>query len=101
MTETADIISKTRVSDNAGGSTVTTSTQEDVPCRRMENLAGNVEVQLGGKLVSNLQWRFAFPYGTTISEDSEIVQSGQRFAVLGVMSPRSYETCVRVMAVKK
>lgn len=97
----ADIISKGRVSDGAGGSIVTPTTQANVPCRRVERQAGESEGQFGGQLVSGLQWIFAFPLGTVISKDDEIVDDDERFAVLSVLGPRTYETARRVIALKK
>ena len=101
MVDTADIISFTRTSDNAGGSTYTESVQSDVPCRREPNLAGNTETPFGGQLQSGLQWRFSFPHGTTIGTDDEIVYGTERFAVMGVLGPRTYELTREVIATEK
>lgn len=103
MTDLADIISRTRVSDNAGGSLLVVSTQSDVPCRRSPNLAGNTETQFGGQLVSGLQWLFVFPYGTEITTDDEVVYlaSNEHFAVMGVLGPRTLELCRRIICVEK
>lgn len=101
LVDSADIIGRTRTTDSAGGSTYVESVQSDVPCRRSPNLAGNVETPFGGQLQSGLQWLFVFPYDTTISNDDEIVYGSERFAVLGVLGPRTYELARRVMAVEK
>lgn len=101
MVDSADIVSRSRVSDNAGGSTVTTSTQSALPCYRQPNRAGNKEAQFGGQLQSGLQWLFAFPYDTAIGNDDEIVYGSERFAVMGTLGPRTYETAKRVIAIKK
>lgn len=109
MDRLVSIISRVRVSDNAGGSTFTEVTQVNVPCRRSPNLAGNTETPFGGQLQSGLQWLFSFPVGTVISRDDEIVDgaipdvedSGERFAVMGVLGPRSFELARRVIAVEK
>lgn len=101
MVDTCNIISRTRISDNAGGSTYTETTLSNVPCYRKANLAGNVETQFGGRLFSGLTWLFVFPYGTAISNDDEIVYGSERFAVMGVMGPRTLETARRVIATEK
>ena len=100
MVDTCSIVSKVRESDGAGGSTYTETTQEDIPCYRAPNLAGNVETQFGGQLFSGLQWKFVFPYGTVISNDDEIVYGDERFAVMGSLTPRTLETAVRIIAVE-
>lgn len=101
MVDSADIISRSRTPDGAGGSTLNESTQSDVPCRRMPNLAGNTEVPFGGQLQSGLQWQFAFPYDTVIGNDDEIVYGSERFAVMGTLGPRTLETARRVICVEK
>lgn len=101
MVDVCDIISRTRDSDNAGGYTYTEVVLADVPCRRTPNLAGDVETPFGGQLKSGLQWVFAFPYGTNITTDDEIVMGDERFSVMGVMGPRSYELTRRVLAMEK
>lgn len=101
MTDTADIVSYERVSDDAGGSLVTPATQSNVPCRRSPSLANSGEVPFGGQLASGLQWRFAFPYGTAVTSDDEIVYGSERFAVMGVLGPRTPELCRRIIAVEK
>lgn len=101
MVDRCDIHSKTRVKDNAGGWIVTTVVQNNVPCRRSPNLAGNVETPLGGQLASGLQWLFSFPHDTVIGADDELVMGVERFAVMGVLGPRTYETARQVIAVEK
>jgi hypothetical protein len=101
MVDTADIVTRVRVSDNAGGSLYTVTTQSDVPCWRQAQLAGNVETAFGGQLQSGLQWLFVFPYGTVISNADEIVYGDERFAVLGVLGPRTLELARRVVCVEK
>lgn len=101
MVDTCNIVSKSRVADGAGGSTLTETTQSGVACYREPNLAGNTETPFGGQLRSGLQWKFAFPYGTSISNDDEIVYGSERFAVMGTLGPRTYETARRVIAVEK
>lgn len=103
MVDTADIITRVRVSDGAGGYTYTETTTEDIPCWREANLAGNTETPFGGQLTSGLQWLFVFPYGTTVSTDDEIVYvpSGERFSVMGVLGPRTLELARRIIAVEK
>lgn len=101
MVRLVSIVHKTRVSDNAGGSTYTETTQANVPCRRTPNLAGNVETQFGGQLFSGLQWLFTFPHDTIVSNDDDIVDGTERFSVLGVLGPKTFNTGLRVMAVEK
>lgn len=101
MVDTCDIITRVRVSDNAGGYTYTETTLEDVPCWREANLAGNVETPFGGQLQSGLQWMFAFPYDTPVTNDDEIVYGTERFAVLGVLGPRTLELARRCIATEK
>lgn len=101
MVDTCSIISRVRVSDNAGGTTYTETTQSNVPCYRQPNLAGNTETPFGGQLQSGLQWKFVFPYGTTIGNDDEIVYGAERFAVMGTLGPRTLELCRRVIAVER
>ena len=101
MVDRADIVTRVRVSDNAGGSIYTTTTQSNVPCWRQAQLAGNVETAFGGQLQSGLQWLFVFPYGTVITNADEIVYGTERFAVLGVLGPRTLELARRVIAVEK
>lgn len=101
MVDTCAIVSRSRVSDDAGGSTYTETTVADVPCWREPNLAGNAETLFGGKMVSGLQWKFVFPYGTSITADDEILYGGERFAVMGVLGPRTLELARRVIAVEK
>lgn len=101
MVDTADIISRTRTPDGAGGSTLSESTQSAVPCYREPNLAGNTETPFGGQLKSGLQWKFVFPYDTVIGNDDEIVYGSERFAVMGALGPRTLETARRVIAVEK
>lgn len=100
MVDTCDIISRTRVASGAGGSILTESTQEDVPCYRQPNLAGNTETPFGGQLQSGLQWLFVFPHDTTIGNDDKIVYGSETFAVMGTLGPRTYETARRVIAVE-
>ena len=103
------IVSRVRVSDNAGGSTFTETVQVNVPCRRKASDAGEVERMFGGQLVSGLAWRFAFPVDTVITTDDEIIDgavpevagSGELFAVMAVLGPMSYETARLVFASKK
>ena len=101
MVNTADIITRERVSDEAGGHTYTEWILEDVPCWREANLAGNTETPFGGQLQSGLQWLFVFPYGTAITNDDEIVYGDERFSVLGVLGPRTLELARRVIATEK
>lgn len=101
MVDVANIISRVRVSDSAGGSTFTETTQANVPCRRSPNLAGNTEAIFGGQLESGLQWLFSFPFGTAITNDDEIVQGPERFAVMGVLGPRTFEASRQVVAVER
>lgn len=101
MVDTADIISTSRAADGAGGSTLTESTQSGVACYREPNLAGNTETPFGGQLQSGLQWKFAFPYDTVIGNDDEIIYGSERFAVMGTLGPRTYETARRVIAIEK
>lgn len=95
------IISRTRVSDNAGGSTYTETTQTNVPCRRKASDAGEKESQFGGQLFSGLAWQFAFPVGTVITTDDEIVDGAERFAVMAVLGPISFETARIVLCIEK
>lgn len=101
MVDTCAIISRSRSSDGAGGSTLVESTQSNVPCYREPNLAGNTETPFGGQLQSGLQWKFVFPFDTAIGNDDEIVYGSERFAVMGTLGPRTYETARRVIAVEK
>lgn len=101
MDRRVNIVSRTRVSNNAGGSTTVISTQSNVRCWRQANLAGNVETSFGGQLESGLQWLFVFPYGTVIGNDDEIVDGSERFAVMGTLGPRSLELCRRIIATEK
>lgn len=101
MDRVVDIITRVRVSDDAGGSIYTETTQSNVSCRRSPNLAGNVETSFGGQLESGLQWLFSFPIGTVITRDDEIVDGTQLFAVMGVLGPRTFEMTRQVVATEK
>jgi hypothetical protein len=101
MVDTCNIVSRTRVSDNAGGNTYTETTTEDVPCWRQPGMAGEAESLFGGQLLSGLQWLYVFPYGTAISADDEIIYGTERFEVMGVLGPRTLELARRVIAVEK
>lgn len=100
MVDRCSIAHKTRVSDGAGGSIITTVMQTNVPCRRSPNLAGNVETAMGGQLASGLQWLFAFPHDIEVGNDDEILYGDERFAVMGTLGPRTLETARRIIAVE-
>lgn len=101
MVDLCSIIHRDRVEDDSGGRSVVTTQVDNVPCWREENLAGNTEQPFGGRLVSGLQWLFVLPYGTVIENDDEILYGSERFAVMGVLGPRSLELARRVIAVEK
>lgn len=101
MVDRANIVSRVRTSDGAGGSLYTETTQSNIPCWRQPSMAGEAEKTFGGQLQSGLQWLFVFPHDTTISNDDEIVYGTERFAVMGVMGSRSLELARRVVAVEK
>ena len=92
---------KVRTASNTGGTRFTEELIHDVPCRRVENLAGNVESQFGGRIVSGLQWRFTFPHDTEITNSDEIIDGLEEFSVMGVLGPKSFETGRAVIAVEK
>ncbi len=101
MDRRVSIMRRVRTSDNAGGTQYTEGATHDVPCRRTPNLAGNVEQQFGGRLFSGLQWLFTFPVATEITNADEVIDGEERFSVLGVLGPKSYETARRVMCTEK
>ena len=101
MDQVADIVSKVRVKDSSGGNRVTESVQSNVKCRVTPQMAGNVETQFGGQLVSGLQWLFSFPVGTVVDKDDEIRHAGKTYAVVGVLGPRSFELSRQAVAMKK
>lgn len=101
MVDTCTIVSRTRTEDEALGYTIVETLQENVPCYRKANLAGNTETPFGGQLQSGLNWLFVFPYGTVITTDDEIIYGTERFAVMGVLGPRTLELARRVIAIEK
>lgn len=100
MVETCTIVSYSRVSDGAGGSTVT-QTAQTVACRAEPRIANVAESSFGGQLMTGLQWDFFLPYDTVIKTDDEIVYQNQRFGVMTVLGPHTYETTRKIIAVEK
>lgn len=101
MVRLVGIVRKTRVSDNAGGNVYSETVVPNVPCRRRPQLAGNVETQQGGQLYSGLQWQFSFPHDTVLSNDDEIVDGAERFLVMGVLGPKTYESSRRAICIER
>jgi hypothetical protein len=95
LPDLCDILAITRISDGAGGFAETwTAVEEDVPCRLtvikgMEDTPGQA-VQPFQKTILTL------PVDAQINTANRIAYEGDTYNVIGLSTPKSWATCIRV-----
>lgn len=94
------IVSFGGIPDGEGGSLVGELLDDsNVPCRVIPNVRAQItEGSQGGIEFGSYVTQFHFPLGTEISRDNAIDFSGERYEVVGVLSPTSSEVFVKVEA---
>ena len=99
---TCDIVRDTRVSNGAGGSTLTPVTVgDDVPCRVRAMSLARAEAILGRKLVDTLPWQIALPLDTDVRNQDRIVTGGDTYDVLTIWGPGTYQTTTKAICVRR
>jgi len=100
LPETAQVQRATRVPDGAGGFTETWATVATVPCRLAPSGNEPTERVVAERVTDRKLWTLTLPAQTALTAKDRVVVGARTFEVVGVLSPRSYELCTRLVAVE-
>jgi head-tail adaptor len=92
---TAIIQRSTQASDGMGGVTDAWAAVGTVSARVSPSGMG-LDDLVGGEAVNVTPWVVTVPHGTSVTDRDRLAVEGQTFEVVGVDSPRSYATAIRV-----
>lgn len=101
MPDTAVIVRPTYGADGQGGRTETgTTTVATVACRLMPATQNQRERQLAERIGSDFDWLITLPYGSDVRAADRLTIGTRSFEVVGMMTPHSWDTAVRVAGVE-
>ena len=100
LPEIAQVQQATRVPDGAGGFTETWTTVATVPCRLAPSGNEPTERVVAERVTDRKLWTLTLPAQTALTAKDRVVVGARTFEVVGVLSPRSYELCTRLVAVE-
>ena len=97
LDQTCVIQRKTRTSDGMGSSSETYATITTVAAGMSQPTAGQLQ-NYAFMIGSLAAWQIKLPVGTSVQHQDHLVIAGQTLEVQVVLSPRSYQTLLTVLA---
>lgn len=100
LPDTAQVQRATRTPDGMGGFTETWTTVATVACRIAPTGNAPAEQVVAERVTDRVLWTLTLPAATDVTAADRITVGSRTFEVVGVLSPRSYELCTRLVAVE-
>ena len=98
LPDSCSIVTRTLVSDGAGGHTETTSSAT-VACRLSPD-GGGQEDTLGGRVTPVNRWVITVPYDATVAQSAKVTFGARTFEVVSVDTDRTWDLCKRIRCVE-